>query len=227
LPDESGASPDVGLFAQRLTERPFAGRPGLFLDRDGVLVEEINYLHRPEDVVFISGAYLSIARANRVGVAIVMVTNQAGIARGLYTWDDFLAVQRCIYTHCALHGARFDMVLACAYHIDGIGDYAIANHPWRKPAPGMLLEAARVLEVDLGRSFIIGDSLSDLAAGRAAGLPGGALVRTGHGEREWRKGGEPQFAEWRNSQFTPRHVENAATAIDQWLEDLIARTGAW
>lgn len=91
----------------------------------------------------------------------------------------------------------------------------------------MLLEAARVLKIDLGRSFILGDSLSDLAAGRAAGLPRGALVRTGHGEREWRKGGETQFAEWRSSQdFMPRRVENAVAVVDKWLEELMARTDA-
>jgi len=232
LSAQPGASPcgtfrDVGLFAQTLTGLPFSGRAGLFLDRDGVLVEEINYLHRPEDVIFISGAAQAIARVNRAGVAIIMVTNQAGIARGLYTWDDFLAVQQCIYSHCALHGGHFDMVLACAYHRDGIGDYAITDHPWRKPAPGMLLEAARILQVDLGRSFIIGDSFSDLAAGHAAGLPRGALVRTGHGEREWQKGGKTRFAEWRNNlDFVPHRAENVVAAIDQWLEELMSRKNA-
>lgn len=119
------------------------------------------------------------------------------------------------------------MVLACAYHADGIEPYRLAAHPWRKPQPGMLLEAARILGVDLSRSHIIGDTLTDLAAGAQAGLPGGTLVRTGHGEREWRDRGEAVFATYRESgRFVANLAENAGEAIDAWLMNAIPRGNA-
>lgn len=212
----------IGLFVRRLTETSYANRPCLFLDRDGVIVEEVNFLHRLEDIVLIPGVAEAIARANRAHIAVVMVTNQTGVARGFYSWEAFAAVQEAIFAHLArAAGAQFSMVLACAYHAEGIGEYAITDHPWRKPNPGMLLKAAQTLRVNLARSFVVGDRLSDLSAGRAAGLPGGALVRTGYGVQEWAQRGEAQFSEWsKEGYFSPRCAENAAVAIRQWLDEL-------
>lgn len=207
-----------GLFACHYAERQFPHHPCLFLDRDGVIVEEVNYLHRPEDIRFISGVLAAIARVNQSGIPVVMVTNQAGIGRGYFGWDEFHALQACILREAEAEGAHFDMVLACAYHGDGRGDYAVANHPWRKPNPGMILEAASALAIDPTRSFIIGDCLTDLAAGAAAGLSGGALVETGHGLRDWARDGEGQFARWhRDGRFRPLRAADASVAIADWL----------
>jgi D-glycero-D-manno-heptose 1,7-bisphosphate phosphatase len=211
--------PEPGLFLQRLTDMDGRGKPCLFLDRDGVLVEETNYLHRTDDVVLIAGVAEAIARANNLDIPVVMVTNQAGIGRGYYSWAQFIEVQAFILERCREYGAHYDMVLACAYHAEGVPPYNRAAHPWRKPACGMLEEAARSLGVDLSRSYIVGDTLSDLSAGASAGLSGGTLVATGHGEREWRDGGETVFGQYRRTDtFKVGRASTAAGAIDMWLE---------
>lgn len=207
---------DTGLFARRFTTRIYDHAPCLFLDRDGVLVEETHYLHRIEDIVFVPDVIEAIAETNKAGYPVVLVTNQSGIGRGLYDWRDFEIVQHAINKHLAKHQARLDLVLACAFHVEGQGDYAIADHPWRKPAPGMLLEAARRLRVDLSRSFIVGDRIADLIAGHAAGLSEGALVLTGHGQSE-----HANEAALKNLQagsvFTVCVTPDAGSAIRHWL----------
>lgn len=211
---------EAGLFSQRLTATDFLGKPCLFLDRDGVLVEETHYLHRVEDVAMISDTAVGIAQANAAGVAVVMITNQAGIGRGYYDWQQFKRVQAHIANACDSVGAHCDMVLACAYHGEGIAPYDREAHPWRKPGPGMLLEAARVLRVDLQRSHVVGDTLADLTAGARAGLPGGTLVLTGHGNGEWSTAGEAVFARLERSGFKPRRARNGREAIEDWLVSL-------
>jgi D-glycero-D-manno-heptose 1,7-bisphosphate phosphatase len=104
-----------------------------------------------------------------------MVTNQSGIGRGHFDWDAFAAVQDEMLRQLAGSGATLDLVAACPFH---------EPHPWRKPAPGMLLAAAEALPIALARSRIVGDKAGELEAARAAGLPAGALVITGYGTGE-------------------------------------------
>lgn len=173
-----------------------APRPALFLDRDGVVVEEVGYLHRAEDVRLIPGAAEAIAAANRAGVPVVIVTNQAGIGRGYYGWEDFAQVQSRLLADLVRGGAWVDMVLACPFHAEGRGAFAVDDHPARKPNPGMILAAAEALPIDLGRSWIVGDQASDLEAGRRANLAGAIHVASGHGaaERELiSAGGDGEF----------------------------------
>jgi D-glycero-D-manno-heptose 1,7-bisphosphate phosphatase len=158
-------------------------QPALFLDRDGVVTEEIHFLHRPEEVVLCPGAARVIARANAREVTAVLVTNQSGIARGLFDWAAFAATQARLYDLLAAEGAALDLVLACPYHPDGRPPYG-REHPCRKPAPGMLLRAAERMAIDLAASWTVGDRARDLEAGRAAGLAGGLHVLTGHGAVE-------------------------------------------
>jgi len=158
-----------------------APRPAHFLDRDGVLVEETGYLCRAADTVMIDGAARVVAAANRSGIAVVVVTNQAGIGRGYYDWAGFLEVETRIAARLAGEGAALDGLFACPFHPDGIGGFRHPGHPARKPQPGMLLEAAARLDLQLGRSWIAGDHGTDLSAGAAAGLRGGIHVLTGHG----------------------------------------------
>lgn len=181
---------DVVIDAQEVWMQVFRGaafpgmRPALFLDRDGVIIEDRHYIHKIEDVFFIEGAAQVIAAANRAGVWVVMVTNQAGIARGYYGWEEFAAVQAHVLARLAGEGARVDAVFACPHHPKGLPPYDHPDPECRKPNPGLLLRATRLLPVDMRASWIIGDRASDIAAGRNAGLAGGIQVLTGHGAEE-------------------------------------------
>lgn len=159
-------------------------RPALFLDRDGVIVEETNYLHRVADMRLIEGAAILIRAANERMLPVVMVTNQSGVGRGYYGWSDFAILQDALVAQLAAAGAHLDMVLACAFHEDAQPPFKATDHQWRKPRPGMLHAAADTLTLDLGQSWIVGDSASDIEAGCNAGLAGAVHVATGHGERD-------------------------------------------
>lgn len=155
-------------------------RPAIFLDRDGTLNEEVDYLSDPEQLVLIPGTAGALARLNALGIPVVVVTNQSGIGRGKYDWGDFDAVMQRMAALLAEGGARIDAVYAAAHHAKGQGDYAVADHPDRKPNPGMLRRAAEEHGLDLARSWMVGDKAIDLEAGRRAGCRV-ALVRTGYG----------------------------------------------
>lgn len=159
-------------------------RPALFLDRDGCVVEEVPYLHKPEETRLIPGAAEVIGLANSRGYPVVMITNQSGIGRGYYGWTEFGQVQATLLDQLAKTGAWFDAVFACPHHAEGAAPYAHPDHPARKPNPGMLLRAAAQLPIDLDRSWVVGDRASDLEAGRKAGLQGGMHVLTGFGPTE-------------------------------------------
>ena len=158
-------------------------RPALFIDRDGVIVEEVNYLHRPEDVSLIPGAAEVICRANSLNIPIIIVTNQAGIGRRYYDWKHFAAVQEKILTVLSKAEAKVDAVFACPHHPDARGPYFHKNHPWRKPNSGMMVTAEILMGIKLKKSWIIGDRSSDIHAGSNAGCAGGIHLRTGHGIR--------------------------------------------
>lgn len=180
-------------------------------------MEERNYLHRAEDVALMAGVAAAIAAANSAGAAVVIVTNQAGIGRGYYDWRAFAEVQKTILSQLAAQGASVDAVLACAYHAEGRDGLKMAGHPWRKPNCGMLLEANRLLGVDMLNSTIVGDTVSDIKAGQAAGLSSGALSLTGHGSREV-AAHAALVAAWQNeSNFNFKVVESPAVAIYEWL----------
>jgi D-glycero-D-manno-heptose 1,7-bisphosphate phosphatase len=159
-----------------------APRPALFLDRDGVIIDEVGYIARAEDVRLIDGAAAVIAAANRCGVAVAVVSNQAGIGRRMFGWTEFMAVQARMLALLAEAGARLDAIYACP-HVAAADTPACDQHPARKPNPGMLLRAAAQLNLDLAPSWIIGDRASDMLAGRNAGLEGGVHVATGAGAR--------------------------------------------
>ena len=155
--------------------------PGLLLDRDGVLVREVNYLHRRQDVEIASGAVALLRWAAESGLPVAVVTNQAGIARGIFGWEEFLAVQDEIGARLAAEGARLDLTIACPYHPEHTQGWGTAHAHWRKPGHGMLAHAGELLNLDLSRSWMVGDNESDIAAAKAAGLAGAVHVLTGHG----------------------------------------------
>jgi len=158
-------------------------RPALFIDRDGTLNIETDYLHQPDEVVLIPGAAQALARVNALGIPVIVVSNQSGIGRGHFDWRDFYAVMERISELLGQHGARMDAVYAAPHHEKGVGEYAVADHPDRKPNPGMLLRAAEEHGLDLARSWMVGDKAIDLEAGHRAGCRA-ALVRTGYGQEE-------------------------------------------
>ena len=157
-----------------------APRPALFLDRDGVLNVEVEYLHEPAALELYPGAAEAVAAVNRLGVPVVVVSNQAGIGRGLYGEEAYRTVQHRLGELLALHGARLDAEYHCPHHPEfGVGAFRVECE-CRKPRPGMLLAAARDLGLDLRRSVLVGDKLTDLEAGHAVGCAA-VLVRTGYG----------------------------------------------
>jgi D-glycero-D-manno-heptose 1,7-bisphosphate phosphatase len=145
------------------------GRCALFLDRDGVLIEEAPYISSPEQVRLLPGVGEAVARVNRAGVPVIVVTNQSGIARGLFTEADLHAIHRRLDELLARWGAHIDRYYYCPHHPEmGPPEYRRAC-TCRKPAPGMLLQAAQDFGLDLTKSFLVGDRLTDAQAGMAAG----------------------------------------------------------
>ena len=124
---------EIGAWARVPAEPPSARRPALFLDRDGVIVEDHGYLSRPADVALIPGAAGIIDLANRRGIPVIEVTNQAGIGRGYYAWEQFLEVEDALAGELARAGAVIDATFACPYHRDGVAPWAHPAHPARKP----------------------------------------------------------------------------------------------
>lgn len=161
----------------RIPSADAAPRPALFLDRDGTLIDLVEYLSTPDDVRPIAEALALTERARAKDIPTVMVTNQSGIARGDYGWDQFAAVQEAVIAAVAAGGGQIDAVYACPALPE-------SGAAWRKPNPGMLLAAAEDLALDLAQSWIVGDAASDMAAGARAGLHRGWLVATGHGVGE-------------------------------------------
>jgi len=185
---KSGKSAEYPLDSEgvwcQIMRRPALGRPALFLDRDGAVVEDTGYLRRVEDIVVIPGAAEVIAAANRRSVPVIIVTNQSGIGRDYYGWAEFKSVQDAIVASLAIDGANIDAVYACAHHPDAQGDFAHPDHPARKPNPGMLLRAASALALDLKSSWLVGDKADDVEAAKNAGIAGALLVGTGYSNAE-------------------------------------------
>lgn len=154
----------------------------VFIDRDGTINFEKEYLFRAEECELIPGTAQAIHLLNDAGYLVVVVTNQSGVARGYYTEEDVHLLHRHISAELGKSGARVDGWFYCPHHPEGRGSYALPCR-CRKPQPGMLLEAARRLDIDLESSFMIGDKLADVQAGHAAGCRA-FLVRTGYGREE-------------------------------------------
>ncbi|QKC95424.1 D-glycero-beta-D-manno-heptose 1,7-bisphosphate 7-phosphatase [Mesorhizobium sp. NZP2298] len=168
---------EPGVWIERIGDRVFPQHvPALFLDRDGTINIDTDYPSDPAEIELRPQMLPAIAAANEARIPVVVVTNQSGIARGYFGWSVFAAVNGRVLDLLHDQGVFVDMVLACAYHEAGFGPLGVSDHPMRKPNPGMLIEAAKRLGIDLGRSLIVGDKLADMQAGRRAGLPQGWLV---------------------------------------------------
>jgi D-glycero-D-manno-heptose 1,7-bisphosphate phosphatase len=183
-------------------------RPAVFIDRDGTLTEEVGYVNHPSRLRLLPRSAEAVRRLNAAGVAAVVVTNQAGIARGYFSEKLLDEVHDVLRAQLAAAGARLDGLYACVHHpSEGEPPYR-ARCDCRKPQPGLLVRAAAELGLDLTRSTMVGDKASDLVPARTVGA-GAVLVLTGYGRGEW---------EYRRERFEadPDHVAGDLLDAVEW-----------
>ncbi|HEY3099272.1 MAG TPA: HAD family hydrolase [Methylomirabilota bacterium] len=184
-------------------------RPAMFIDRDGTLTEEVGYVNHPSRLRLLPRAAEAIRRLNGSGIAAVVVTNQAGLARGYFSADVLRATNDTLVALLKDEGAHLDGIYVCPHHpTEGVPPYR-TTCDCRKPAPGLLLRAAAELNLELPASTMVGDKSSDLVPARVVGARA-VLVLTGYGRGEW---------EYRRAEFpvAPDHV--AADLLDavEWM----------
>ncbi len=156
-------------------------RKAIFFDRDGVLIKDMNYIKKPEEVILLNGVIDLIKYAKKMGFLNFIITNQSGIARGFFTWEDYEKVSKKMLELINLPEA------ICAIYANGEGPNNQDKCSWRKPSPSMILRAANDFNLDLEHSIIVGDRLSDLRSGESAGIKNLVHVLTGHGINERKK----------------------------------------
>jgi D-glycero-D-manno-heptose 1,7-bisphosphate phosphatase len=161
-------------------------RPAVFLDRDGTLIEEVGFLDALDKLVLFPWTVDTVRAFNRAAIAVVVVTNQSGIARGYFGEDFVEETHRVLSSRLAAGGARIEAYYYCPHHPDGsVAAYARACN-CRKPSPGLIERAAKDLDLDVERSFVVGDKWIDMGLAESAGARG-ILVRTGTGAAEIRR----------------------------------------
>jgi D-glycero-D-manno-heptose 1,7-bisphosphate phosphatase len=181
----------------------------VFIDRDGTLTDEVGYVNHPARLRLLPRSAEAVRRLNAAGVAAVVATNQAGLARGYFSKDVLEAVNERLVDLLGREGARLDGLYVCPHHpTEGEPPFR-AECDCRKPRPGLLLRAAADLGLDLAASVVVGDKPSDLAVARPVGARG-VLVLTGYGLGEW---------EYRRERFpvAPHHVARDLLDAVEWV----------
>lgn len=154
-------------------------KPAVFLDRDGVINVDHGYVHDEHDFEFIDGVFEATNKLQQMGYLLVLVTNQSGVARGLFSEDRFLSLTEWMDWNFVDNGVEFDGIYYCMHHPEhGIGEYK-QDCDCRKPKPGMFLSARDFLKIDMKNSVMVGDKAEDMMAAEAAGVGTKILVRTG------------------------------------------------
>ncbi len=188
-----------------------AARPGVFLDRDGTIIHDAGYLRRVEDMELYPSAAQAIRLLNQSGRLVVVVTNQSGVARGILDEDAVSSIHAALQTDLEHQGARIDRFYYCP-HLPNAPVASFSREcDCRKPNPGMVLAAARDLNIDLSRSYLIGDKPTDIETAHRAGCAS-VLVRTGYGAEAAEKQGDSQ---------TRRRGDKETPAPDHIAEDLL------
>ncbi len=154
-------------------------RPALFLDRDGVVIEQVAYLHDPSQVRLEKGVAENLKRLHDAGFAVVVITNQSGVARKLFSLADVEKIHEKIQQLLAANNEKIDAFYICPHH----PKYDVDCN-CRKPKPGLILQAVRELDLDLKHSVMCGDKISDVQCGINAGCAKSLLIRTGYGREE-------------------------------------------
>jgi D,D-heptose 1,7-bisphosphate phosphatase len=184
----------------------------VFLDRDGTINEEVGYLDSLDKLKIILGAYEAIRLINESGMKAVVISNQAGVARGLFTEDFVQLTNEHLQTALRQKGAYIDNFYYCPHHpTEGTGIY-LQQCNCRKPAPGMLLKAAQDLNIDLTRSYFVGDTFRDMEAAEKAGVKG-VLVKTGYGQDFLQDDGPDRATAEAKSDFIARDILEAVKWI--------------
>ena len=155
-------------------------RAGILLDRDGTIIIDHGYVGSVDRVQFIEGSPEAIASFNRAGIPVAVVTNQAGVARGMYGIDDVARVHRYIQDRLAAYGARIDLFVYCPYHPEGVVEAFARASEDRKPAPGMAKAAGAALNLDLTASWVVGDRPEDIGLAEAVGASAVCVGPGGH-----------------------------------------------
>ncbi|MEG3110053.1 MULTISPECIES: D-glycero-beta-D-manno-heptose 1,7-bisphosphate 7-phosphatase [Pantoea] len=153
--------------------------PAIFLDRDGTLNVDHGYVHEIDNFQFIDGTIEALQELKKMGFALVVVTNQSGIARGMFTEDQFMTLTEWMDWSLADRDVDLDGIYFCPHHPEGSVEAYRQQCDCRKPQPGMLLSAQEELDIDMASSYIVGDKVEDMLAGQAAGVGTKVLVRTG------------------------------------------------
>lgn len=155
------------------------GIPAIFLDRDGTINVDHGYVHKIDDFQFIEGAIEAMAELKKMGYALVVVTNQSGIGRGVYTEDQFMQLTEWMDWSLADRDVELDGIYFCPHHPEATIENYREDCNCRKPKPGMLLDAQSVLDIDMAASIMVGDKLADIQAGKAAHVGTTVLVKSG------------------------------------------------
>jgi D-glycero-D-manno-heptose 1,7-bisphosphate phosphatase len=155
-------------------------RPAVFLDRDGTLIHEVQFLRRFDDLTWFPSTIDAIRLLNRADFVVCVTTNQSGVGRGLYSEDDVRDIHARMTAELDAAAARVDAWFYCPHHPDAVVEALRQTCDCRKPQPGMIRAAAQQFDLDLARSFVVGDRLTDIGLAERAGARG-VLVRTGYG----------------------------------------------
>lgn len=154
-------------------------KPAVFLDRDGVINVDHGYVHDEHDFEFIEGVFEATRQLQKMGYLLVLVTNQSGIARGMFSEDRFLNLTQWMDWNFEDNGVAFDGIYYCPHHPEAtVAEYK-QNCDCRKPQPGMFISARDFLKIDMAKSVMVGDKAEDMMAAQAAGVGTKILVRTG------------------------------------------------
>lgn len=153
-------------------------KPAVFIDRDGVINVDHGYVHTTDDFEYVEGVFAACKKLKEMGYLLVLVTNQSGIARGMFTEYEFLSLTEWMDWNFVDNGVEFDGIYYCPHNPEGQGDYR-QECDCRKPKPGMLISARDYLKIDMTQSVMIGDKADDMTAAKAAEVGTKILVRTG------------------------------------------------
>ncbi|WP_158781716.1 D-glycero-beta-D-manno-heptose 1,7-bisphosphate 7-phosphatase [Pantoea sp. BAV 3049] len=153
--------------------------PAIFLDRDGTINVDHGYIHEIDNFHFIDGVIDAMRELKKMGYALVLVTNQSGIARGIFSEDTFMQLTEWMDWSLADRDVDLDGIYFCPHHPEAIEEEYRQQCDCRKPQPGMLLSAQKELNIDMAASYMVGDKIDDMLAGKAAGVGIKVLVRTG------------------------------------------------